>query len=236
MATKKKNDKNTHDKLERDIVIRDDVRKLEQFYTTNQVDNMLEVIEQKKEEIVSDMVIFAEEHEKPCKWDKEGNPIAYKVIANPLVINQYFFKPIVSIGSIEPEYNAEKLAMVFDYYCYLVTEVNDKIGNFPSSLTSFCKLAGITSSCLKKYKNSSDMNMRIIVEKIYDQIGDTNITMSQLGMVSERSTIFKMKAQNEIVEKVQPSVHISITEKPNMDLINERISKYKNFATKKSDN
>lgn len=225
-----------HEKLEKEIIIRDEVRELEQFYTTNKVDNLLEKIDEQKEKIVNEMVEYASNRMKPCKWDKEGNPVAYKIEANPLVINQYFFKPIVSIGSIEPEYNAEKLAMVFDYYCYLVSEVNDKIGNFPSSLTSFCKLAGITSSCLKKYKNSSDLNMRIIAEKIYDQIGDTNITMSQLGMVSERSTIFKMKSQNEIFEKEQPKVSINIVDAPDMEQISARIEKYKMFASKKGNN
>ena len=225
-----------HEKLEKDIVIRDNIRELEQFYTTNKVDVMLERIEEEKTKIVNEMVEYANKHLKPCKWDKEGNPVSFSINANPLVINQYFFKPIVSIGSIEPEYNAEKLSMVFDYYCYLVSEVNDKIGNFPSSLTSFCKLAGITSSCLKKYKNSSDINMRIIAEKIYDQIGDTNITMSQLGMVNERSTIFKMKSQNEIFEKEQPKVHINIVEAPDMEQINARLEKYKMFANKKGNN
>lgn len=225
-----------HEELENDIVVREEIRELEQFYTTNKVDNLIEKIEEKKQEVVQEMIEYAEKHLKPCKWDKEGEPIAWKINSNPLVINQYFFKPIVSIGSIEPEYNAEKLAMVFDYYCYLVSEVNDKIGNFPSSLTSFCKLAGITSSCLKKYKNSSDMNMRIIAEKIYDQIGDTNITMSQLGMVSERSTIFKMKSQNEIFEKEQPKVHINIVDTPDLEQIQGRIEKYKMFASKKGNN
>lgn len=222
-----------HEQLENEIEIRDEIRELEQFYTTNKVDNMLEKIEEKKQEVVNEMIKYASEHTKPFKWNKEGDPVAWQVASNPLVINQYFFKPIVSIGSIEPEYNAEKLSMVFDYYCYLVTEVNDKIGNFPSSLTSFCKLAGITSTCLKKYRNSSDINMRIIAEKIYDQIGDTNITMSQLGMVNERTTIFKMKSQNEIFEKEQPKVHINIVEAPDLEQIQGRIEKYKMFANKK---
>lgn len=222
-----------HIELEEDIEKRSELRTLEQFYTTNMVDNVVEHIEKEKEKVVNEMIEFANEHKAPCKWNKEGDPVAFKIHCNPLVINNYFFKPIVSIGSIEPEYNAEKLSMVFDYYCYLVTEVNDKIGNFPSSLTSFCKLAGITLSCLRKYKNSSDLNMRIIVEKIYDQIGDTNITMSQLGMVNERSTIFKMESQNEIVKKEQPKVNISIIEQPDIERINSRLDKYKAFANKK---
>jgi hypothetical protein len=209
------------------------LRILEEFYTTGKVEEMLTAIEEKKKELIKDMVNYADTHRIPCKWDEEGNPTAYKLNMNPLVINNYYFKSIVPVGSKEPMYNAEKLAMVWDYYCDLVAGVNEHIGYFPSSLTSFCKLAGLTLSTLKSYKNSNDLSMRIIAEKIYDQIGDDNITMAQLDMVKERSTIFKMKSQNEMVEKQQPNVNINITEKPDMEKIEERINKYKAFAIKK---
>lgn len=210
-----------------------DLRTLEQIFTGEKLDVMLKEIEKHKEKLVNEMILYAESHTQPTKWDRDGCAIEYGVKLSPLVINNYFFKPIVPIGSIEPEYNAEKLALVFDYYCDLITEVNDKIGHFPSSLTSFCRMSGITLSTLRSYKNSPDINMRIITEKIYDQIGDANITMSQLGMVNERSTIFKMKSQNEIVEKVQPTVNINIVETPDMEQIEDRINKYKVFAGKK---
>ena len=216
---KKKVDKVKH---EIEIQQKNDLIDLEQFYTNGQVDNILANIEKEKDKIVNEMVIYAEKHVKPCKWDKDGVPVAFKIEVNPLVINNMFFKPIVSIGSIEPQYSPEKLSLVFDYYCDLIAEVNDKIGKFPSSLTSFCRFAGITFVYLRKLRNSSDYNMRVIVEKIYDQIGDNNITMSQLGMVSERSTIFKMKSQNEMVEKEQPKINVNITAKPDMEAIQER--------------
>ena len=212
---------------------RNELRKLEQFYTTNKVDTMFDTIEKKKESLIKDMIKYHDEHLVECKWDKEGNPIDWQVDISPLVITNYFFKPITPITSQEPVYNAEKLGMVFDYYCDILANVNDKIGNFPSSLTSFCKLAGITLNTLRSYKNSTDYNMRVVVEKIYDQIGDENITMSQMGKVRERTTMFKMKAQNEIVEKLQPNININITEKPDFEKIEERIGKYKQFASKK---
>ena len=120
---------------------KNDLRELEQFYTTNKVDTMFKTIENKKQELIQDMIQYADEHTIPCAWDKEGNPTSYKVKMNPLVITNYFFKPITPITSQEPIYNAEKLGMVFDYYCDILANVNDKIGDFPSSLTSFCKLA-----------------------------------------------------------------------------------------------
>lgn len=209
------------------------LRELEQFYTNNKVDNILKIIEEKKEEITNEIIKYADTLLIPCKWDKNGEVIDYKNKINPLVISNYFFKSIINVNSNEPEYNAEKLSLVFDYYCHILAEVNDKIGNYPSSLTSFCKLAGITLNTLRSYRNSTDINMRIISEKIYDQIGDENITMSQIGAVNERTTVFKMKSQNEMIEKQQPTVHITITEKPDINQIENKINKYKEFSTKK---
>lgn len=209
------------------------LRKLEEFYVNGKVSDILSEIEKEKKRLVEDMIKYANEHIEPIRWDKEGNVLKEKVKINPIVITNYFFKPIIPLSSQEPLYNAEKLALVFDYYCQLVAEVNDKIGYFPNSLTSFCKLAGITLNTLRNYRNSEDLNMRIITEKIYDQIGDANITMSQMGIVKERSTLFKMKSQNEMIEKQQPSVHINITEKPDLEKIEARLNKYKQFASKK---
>lgn len=210
-----------------------DLRELEQDFINDKISNMMNSIEAKKEELIGEMQIYAEENRIPVKWDGDGNVTKYETRLNPLVITNYFFKPIIPITSQEPIYNAEKLGMVFDYYCDLIAEVNNKIGYFPSSLTSFCKLAGITLSTLRNYKNSADLSMRIVAEKIYDQIGDDNITLSQLGAVRERTTIFKMKSQNELVEKEQPKVSISIIEKPDYERIQERLDKYKYFANKK---
>ena len=227
------NVKNKEKNLEIQVSNQNKLRDLEQMYVENKIDTMFKTIEEKKQELIQGMIEYAKNHEKECKWTKDGDPIDWEVEINPVVINNYFFKSIVPITSQEPEYNGEKLGMVFDYYCEILAEVNDRIGNFPSSLTSFCKLAGITLNTLRQYRNSSDYSLRVVAEKIYDQIGDENITMSQMGVVREKTTIFKMKAQNEIIEKEQPKVSINITEKPDMERIAERLNRYKVFANKK---
>lgn len=206
---------------------------LEQEYINNQIAELPNYVEKQKDIISQEIIKYAEEHKIPCKWDEEGNPIDYKMKLSPLVITNYFFKPLTNLTCVEPTYSAEQLGIIFDYYCYIVANINDKIGNFPTSLTSFCKLSGITLGTLRNLKNSPDYNMRVVVEKIYDQVGDDNITMSQMGMIKERTTIFKMKSQNELVEKEQPKVSINITEKPDFDQIEARISKYRQFAKKK---
>lgn len=222
-----------NENLEIEIAKQQDLRELEKNFVEYKIDTMFEKIEEKKQELIEQMVQYAKEHEKECKWTKDGDPIDWEIEINPVVINNYFFKSIVPITSQEPIYNAEKLGMVFDYYCDILAEVNNRIGNFPSSLTSFCKLAGITLATLRNYRNSSDYNLRIVAEKIYDQIGDENITMSQMGVVRERTTLFKMKSQNEMVEKEQPKVNINITKKPDMERIEARLAKYKIYAAKK---
>ena len=178
------------EKLDIERAKQQDLRELEKDYVEHKIEVMFDSIEEKKQELVADMVKYAEEHTRPVKWNKDGIPLGEKIEINPVVINNYFFKSIVPITSQEPMYNAEKLGMVFDYYCEILAEINDKIGSFPSSLTSFCKLAGITLATLRNYRNSSDYGLRLVAEKIYDQIGDENLTMSQMGVVRERSTLF----------------------------------------------
>ena len=71
------------------------------------------------------------------------------------------------------------------------------------------------------------------MEKIYDQIGDENLTMSQMGIVRERSTLFKLKSQNEIVEKGQTNVNITYKTNINKAEMEEKLEKYKNLLNKK---
>ena len=213
-----------------------DIKTLEDFYINGTINDLMPVLNNQKDKVVHDMIEYAEKHIKPTKYDKDGNVVATKVDYNPIVISNTFFKSISPFGARVPLYNAEKLSILFDYYMELINEVNDKIGYFPPSLTGFCKMLGIALSTLKSYKNSTDLDLRYVAEKIYDQIGDENITLSQLGKTKERTTIFKLKSQNELVEKVNPNVNITYKEVVNTDRINDNLSKYKNLLNKKAKN
>lgn len=202
------------------------VQDLEQFFVNGTVLDVNDKLEELKEQKVNEMIEYAKAHEKPI-FNKDGDVIAVRVDMNPLVVNNVFFKTINPLGNKIPMYNAEKLALIYDYYLYLVTEVNDKIGNFPSSIPSFCKLAGISTKDLREYRRSADIDMRNIVEKIYDEIGDNNLSMAQLGMVKGTPTQFKMKTQNEMVEKQQPNVNITYKEVINTDRMDKNLEKYK---------
>ena len=208
------------------------LRKLEQFYVDGKVNDISETIEELKEQKIQEIIEYAQNHEVEIR-NKDGDIVDYVVKCNPVVVSNTFFKPVVSLGTRIPIYNAEKISILYEYYMDLIAEVNDKIGNFPPSLTGFAKFCSIPLSTLREYKNSADMDMRNIVEKIYDQIGDDNLSMGQLGMVKEKTTLFKVKSQNEIIETVQPNVSISYKEVINTDQINSKLEKYKSFLTKK---
>ena len=212
---------------ETEIVKKNEVRDLEQFFVNGTVIDINNKLEELKLKKVEEMVDYAKTHEKDIYNLKTGDVIGTRVDMNPLVVNNLFFKSICPLGSKIPLYSAEKLALVYDYYLYLITEVNDKIGDFPSSLGSFCKLAGITTKDLREYRNSLDIDMRNIVEKIYDEIGDNNLSMAQLGKVKGTPTQFKLKTQNEMVEKTTPNVNITYKEVVDTTKINQTLSKYK---------
>ena len=221
---KKKNEIKTIDSEEQ-------LKDLETFFVNGTVENMVEKLDVLKEIKVNQMIEYANNHKKPL-FDKYGEIVDYVTIMNPLVVNNIVFKSISPLGSKVPNYNAEKLALIFEYYLYLITEINDKIGDFPSSLASFCKLAGISTKDLRMYRNSSDLDMRNIVEKIYDEIGDNNLFMAQLGKLKGTPTQFKLKTQNEMVEKANPNVNITYKEVVNTSRIEQNIEKYKSLLNR----
>ena len=90
-------------------------------------------------------------------------------------------------------------------------------------------------STLRNYRNSEDMDMRNIVEKIYDQIGEENLTMSQMGVAKEKSTLFRLKTQNEIVEKATPNVNITYKTTIDKDALENKLDKYKALLNKKEE-
>lgn len=226
-----------HEERVKKFELQSDIRALEQVYNTGKLDTLEQDLEEQKEQVVNEMLEYAKNHQIVTKYDKDGLPIAYATDLNPITISNMFFKPITPIRGQEPIYNAEKLGMVFDYYNFLVANINDKIGTYPPSLKSFCAFAGLTSSSLRRYKNCDDLSLRNVANKIYDQFEDDNITMAQLGMIREKSTIFKMETQNEVSKTPQTNVNINASIVDiDLDKINERLDKYSQFARKKIDN
>lgn len=209
------------------------LRQLENMYINNTIDNLKELTEERRKELTDKLIEYQEEF-KVTKYNKDGE--SYEALnVKPIIIQRYFFKSINPIGNIEPKYNAEKLAIVWDLYNEIVLQVNAKIGDFTPNLTSFCTFAGITLSTFRSWKNSNDLDMRIIVEKINDVCFDTNVTMAQTGELKERSTIYRMKSEQGRAEAEQPQIHIHNEGSLDFNAINKRLEELQGFNKRKSE-
>ena len=129
-------------------------------------------------------------------------------------------------------YSVEQLEELYELYRELVLAVNEYAGIFPTSLTTFCKLIGVTIDVLKQYKDTADIEMKKTIDMIYEEINDDNLFLSQLGQTNEKSTIFKLKSQNEMTEKRQPNVNISLKGVINQTKYDKTLEKYSHLLLK----
>lgn len=212
------------------------LRTLESMWVNSQVDNLDELIKAKKKDLITKL----EEYQNECvrvRYNKNGTAIK-EINVNPYIIQKYFFQSINPMQSKEPNYSAEKLAIVWDLYNEILLQVNIKIGDFTPTLTSFCTFAGITLTSFRNYKNSDDIDMRIITEKIDGVCFDSNLSLAQHGKLNEKSTIYRMKSEQEKAEKEQPQIHLHNTEVVDLNELNNKlkaIQSIQNYNQKKVD-
>ena len=74
--------------------------------------------------------------------------------------------------------------------------------------------------------------MRIVVEKIEDGCFDSNLTLAQMGYIKERSTVYRMKSEQERIEKETPAIHIH-NEGVDLGDIKKRLNELQGFTNKK---
>ena len=204
------------------------IRDLQNFYVNAEIENLPQIVEEKKEEIVNKLDEFQNKYVQ-IKVDRFGNE---EKIINPYLISTYFFKTINPLSSKIPTYSAEKLAIVWDLYMYLIEQVNMNIAPFQPTLTHFAKFAGISLTTINSYKNCGDEDMMNLCEKIYDECFNGNMSLAQMGTLREKSTMSRMKIENQVVEKVQPTVRVNMEAKVDLNEINKRLEEIKNFNKK----
>lgn len=208
---------------------KNEVVDLENFCVNAQINEMLpKIVEERKQEVVNQLVEFKNKYIQK-KYDRYGNETK---VVNPYLISTYFFKSINPLSNVEPAYSSEKLAIVWDIYMYLIEQVNMNIYTFQPTLTHFAKFAGISLNTLKNYKNMGDPQMSILIDKIYDETMDSNLTLAQNKKLTEKSTQFRLKVENEVVEKVQPKVSVNVNTKLDLDRINGRLNELISFNKK----
>jgi len=210
---------------------KNDLRVLENMYINGKIDNLDELIKERKEELLNKLVEYRDTM-VTTKYTTKGDKYTVPNI-NPIIMQNYFFKSINPIANREPQYNAEKLAIVFQLYTEIVGEINAKVGNFIPNISSFCLFAGLTTSTFNNYKRSTDEDMRVVYDKISDYCFNSNVTLAQTGQLSEKSTIYRMNVEQSKSERGEAQIHIH-TDGLNMGVIQDRLKELQEFNDKKA--
>lgn len=202
-----------------------ELKTLEKMFVEGKINNINTLVEEKLKKFKNDMDLVLSKAILEYE-DKEGNVKTKfdKKYQNPVVLNNLLLESINPYKNIQPEYTAESLNAVFDLYCEILTEVNTKIGTLAPSVSSFCKFAGISTNTFKGYKSSPEPDIRAIVDVIEDYCYDTNVAMSQSGFIKERSTVYRMKSEQEKMEKEQQKVVIN-AKSVNIGEVQEKIKR-----------
>ena len=213
-----------------------EVRKIEQEYVMDVLGSLEVAIEERRNELEDKLIEYSKKY-KVDKYTKDGE--RYEVPnVNPIIIKKYFFQSLNPLVNKEPEYSAEKLGLIWDLYEEMIMEINAKVGVYVPSISHFCSFAGIRVETFKKYKGSLDPDMRVVIDKIEDGCYDSNVMMSQLGYIKERSTVYRMKSEQERVEKEAIS-SLTYVDNRGVDLESmktklDRAKKIQAFGEKKS--
>lgn len=192
---------------------------LENFYVNGKLENMNQLVEIKRKEIENKLIEFQ-------KIDPEKR-------GNPYLVSMYFFKSINPLSSTEPDYSPEKLAIVWDLYMYLIEQVNMNIAVLQPSISHFCRFAGISVNTFKNYKNRGSNEMQILANKISDATFDSNILLAQNNVLKDRSTIMRVKVENEVQEKPQVKVNVNVNEEVDFEQIASRLHEISSFKKTK---
>lgn len=186
---------------------------------------MRKELEKIRDERIEEIKRYGQEHTK-TKWDKYGNGTEY-VDSNPIVITEKFFKKLDPKMQGVMVYTPAQMEEFYELYRELILATNEYAGIFPTSLTTFCKMIGITVDTLKQYRETdASIEMKKIINTIFDEINDDNLFLSQLGQTNEKSTIFKVKAQGDMTEKRAPNVNVSLKGVIEQAKYDEKLEKY----------
>lgn len=215
---------NKQEQILNDIQIKSDIVSLEKFYVDAQIDNLPDIVEEQKNNIVNRIAEYKEKYAK-YETDKLGND---HLVVNNFVISNYFFRSINNLQNIEPKYSGEHLSILWNLYLYMVEQVNLNLCEFTPNISHFCKFIGITTVGLKKMLKSPDEGIQIVVQKIYDTCYDERMTMSETGKFNARATTFRMKSEMNINEKEAPQIVIN-TKSIDFDSISKRLNELNKF-------
>lgn len=217
---KKKNEEKTNEEILY-VEEQNKIAELEKFMVSGTFENLEDMVLQRKEEMIDKLNEYREIMDGRESY-------------NPYLVSTYFFKSLNPLPNVEPDYNSENLMIVWKLYMELIEQVNLYIGILQPTLSHFCKFAGISLNTLKRYRNSSNLEMKTLVEKIFDETFDSNILLAQNEKLSNRSTELRVKVENEVEEKPQVKVNVNVNEEVDLSQISSRLKEIANFSSVKA--
>lgn len=197
-------------------------------YTLNIDDKKLDThISKIKDNLDKEIEKFNEKHRK-FKIDRQGNE---ENITNPYLVSTYFFKSINPMESAEPTYTVLQLTKVWKIYMYIVEKINMDVVLFQPTLSHFASFCGLPLEKLQSLKNDPNESMRLLINRINDEIFNANMTLTQQKYLTERPTTYRMKVENEALEKKSPNVNINIgTKAIDLNAMQERLKNIRAVA------
>lgn len=164
-------------------------------------------IDERKDKFDKDFREYVSKVNTDLNIDKHGNSNIKLKYKNPIVLNSTFLYPM-EYSENKYNFTVSELEVLFKLYCYIISNINNEIGVFPPSLSSFCRFIDISTERFKMLKQDPDEEIRKIICKVEDYCYDMNVSLSQSGLAKERATTYRMKSEQEKMEKEQPHIFV----------------------------
>ena len=148
-----------------------------------------------------------------------------------LELSEFCFKPFIKGIGLAPQYTAQELDLVFDYFKECIKEMN-KYELFPPLKEQYCQLCGFSTEQFATLKNSSSPEIREVLLRVEDFICNFVHIGGLTGKLEKLNSIFipKTLGRKEAGEQapVTNNNMLLVSEKEFAELLNKYKTEGKN--------
>lgn len=122
-------------------------------------------------------------------------------------------------------YSDDELILAFQEFQGMVNLINEK-QQFVPTKNLFCAYIGVSTSTYDSWLASGDDTRREVVQRVDDYLADVSLSLAQQRKIDSYTTIYRAKAQHNIIEKNAPIV-VEYKKSADLDEIKDRLSMFK---------
>lgn len=189
--------------------------------------NLPDILQDKVTRVVDEIKSVASEREE--KYVYEKTKFGKKLDFIDYGLLEARIAPIIASRSssafVTASYSTDELFIIYNEFVKMISEINKSIKYLPTK-KKFCSFAGMSSSTYNSYMQCSDEDKREVMQMIDDYITDVNLSSAQQGEVREITTMFRSKAEHNMVEANAPIV-IEHKRELNLDEVKKRVEDLK---------